>query len=64
MPAYAINCDECNAEYDIYVEQNDTYNRPEHCSYCGAELKSENVKSDVDETYEDNDWVDDDDSGY
>lgn len=55
MPAYTINCDECSADYYIYIEQNDTHNRPEHCSYCGAELKAKNVKSDADE-FEDEDW--------
>jgi NAD-dependent SIR2 family protein deacetylase len=72
MPTYTVLCDECDASYDIYIELNMTHDRPEHCSYCGAELKSKNVVSEEDEGFDEDewekliedDWKEDDDSGY
>ena len=45
MPAYTVYCDECDAGYDIHIEENEIHDRPITCSYCGSDLKEENVTS-------------------
>lgn len=55
MSEYTVYCDECDAGYILYMEENEIHDQPSHCSYCGSELKPENVSSDNDDWDED-DW--------
>jgi NAD-dependent SIR2 family protein deacetylase len=66
MPSYTVYCDECDAGYDVQIEENEIHDRPSNCSYCGSELKEENVTSEEDdwESLSEDEWEDDDDSRY
>ena len=55
MPGYTVYCDECDAGYDVYIEENEIHDKPSNCSYCGAGLKEENVSSDADD-WDEEDW--------
>ena len=48
MPSYTVYCDECDAGYDLQIEENEIRDRPSNCSYCGSELKEENITSEED----------------
>jgi hypothetical protein len=43
MPGYKVYCEECDAEYDLYIEENEVHNKPAHCSYCSTELNESNI---------------------
>lgn len=68
MPGYTVYCDDCDAGYELYIEENEIHDVPVHCAYCGTHLKEENISSDSDEwneddwekLTEDDDWVGDD----
>jgi NAD-dependent SIR2 family protein deacetylase len=45
MSSFTVYCDECDAGYDVIIEENEIHDQPLHCSYCGSELKDENVTS-------------------
>ena len=65
MPSYTVYCDECDAGYDVHIEENEIHDRPSNCSYCGSELKEENVNSEKDwEDSSEDEWENDDDSRY
>jgi hypothetical protein len=55
MPGYTVYCDECDAGYDVYIEENEIHDKPLHCGYCGSGLKEENISSDA-EDWDEEDW--------
>jgi hypothetical protein len=55
MPGYTIYCDECDAGYDVYIEENEIHDKPLHCGYCGSGLKEENISSDA-KDWDEEDW--------
>ncbi len=55
MPGYTVYCDECDAGYEMFIEENEIHEAPVHCGYCGSHLKEENISSDSDE-WEEDEW--------
>jgi hypothetical protein len=55
MPGYTVYCDECDAGYDVYIEENEIHDKPLHCGYCGSGLKEENISSDT-KDWDEEDW--------
>jgi len=67
MGSYTVYCDECDAGYDVFMEENEIHDKPMFCSYCGSELKDENISGEDSEEDDwekliDDEWDSDDDS--
>lgn len=54
MPGYKVYCEDCDAEYDLYIEENEVHDTPQNCSYCGTELP-ESAITPIDD-FSDEDW--------
>lgn len=56
MAGYKVVCDECDAEYELYLEETEDHGMPKHCSYCGAKVPEENITEPPDYS----EWTEDD----
>jgi len=56
MPSHDIICENCDAEYSVYIDETEI-RIPSHCSFCGSELTEDNVTtSENSDEWSDEDW--------
>lgn len=54
MPTTKINCEVCEASYEIVTEDEDL--NPEYCTYCGSLLFEEDEIEELEESDENDGW--------